>query len=167
MTFFWLGVTFFIWVWVGVGECDLFLAECGWVWLSARFITAHNYSFYTTGVDNFGPLFVKSMFSSDSSTMHKIWVTLYTCASSRALLLDLVPSKSSSHFIKSFKRFVSRRGVPNNVISDGGSNFASVEIQEFMNELGVHWVTNMSLSPWHGGFLNTSLGVQRSYCGNC
>ena len=29
MTFFWLGVTFFIWVWVGVGECDLFLAGVG------------------------------------------------------------------------------------------------------------------------------------------
>ena len=33
-----------------------------------------NYSFYTTGVDNFGPLFVKSMLSSDSSTMHKVSV---------------------------------------------------------------------------------------------
>ena len=42
-TFFWL-------VWVGVGECDLFLTgcgwvwasvgKCGWVWVSARFITA-------------------------------------------------------------------------------------------------------------------------------
>ena len=92
------------------------------------------------------------MFSSDSSTMHKLWVTLYTCASSRALLLDLVPSKSSSDFIKSFKRSISRRGVPNNVISDGGSNFVSVESQEFVNGLGVNWVTNIPLSPWHRGF---------------
>ena len=72
----------------------------------------NNYSFYTTGVDNFGLLFVQSMFSSYSSTMHKVWVTLYTCTSSRGLLLDLVPFKSSSDFIKSFKRFASRRGVP-------------------------------------------------------
>ena len=77
-----------------------------------------NYSFYRTGVNNFGPLFVKSMFSSESS-MHKFWVTLYRCASSRALLLDPVASKSLSDLIKSFKRFVSRRGVPNNVILDG------------------------------------------------
>ena len=69
---------------------------------------------------------------------------LYTC--------DLVPSKSSSDFMKSFKRFVSRRGVPNNLISDGCSNFLLVESQEFMNILGVTWVTNMSLLPWYGGF---------------
>ena len=78
-----------------------------------------NYLFYTTGVDNCGPLFVKSMFSLDSSTMHKVWVILCTCASSRASLLDLVPSKSSPDFIKSFKTFICRRGVPNNVVSEG------------------------------------------------
>ena len=74
-----------------------------------KFHMCDNYSFYTTGVDNFGPLFVKSMFSSDSSTKHNTWVTLYTRASSRALLLDLLPSKSSSDFIKSFKRFSVKR----------------------------------------------------------
>ena len=78
-------------------------------------------------------------------------MTLYTCASGRALLLDLVPSKNWSHFTKSFKRFVSQRAVPNNVILDGGSNFVSVESQEFMNGLSVNWVTNMPLSPWYGG----------------
>ena len=30
----WVGVTFFDWVWVGVGECDIFLAGCGQVWVS-------------------------------------------------------------------------------------------------------------------------------------
>ena len=39
MTFFWLGVgecDLFLAVcgWVWVGECDLFLAMCGWVWVS-------------------------------------------------------------------------------------------------------------------------------------
>ena len=70
--------------------------------LLTKLLMFDKYSLYTTGVDNFGPLFVKSMFSSDISTMHKVWVTLYTCTSSRALLLDLVPSKRSSDFIKSF-----------------------------------------------------------------
>ena len=32
-----MGVTFFGWVWVGVGECDLFLAGCGWAWVSVTF----------------------------------------------------------------------------------------------------------------------------------
>ena len=75
-----------------------------------------------------------------------------------ALLLDVVRSKSLSNFIKSFKRFVSRMGVPNNVISDGGRNFVSVESQEFVNGLGVNWVRNMSLSPWYGFFFFLTLG---------
>ena len=92
-----------------------------------------NYSFYTTGVDNFSPLFIKSMFNSDSYTMHKVWVTLHTFASIRALLLDLGPSRSLSDLFKMFKRFVSQTDVPNNVISDRGSDFVSVESQEFIN----------------------------------
>ena len=76
-------------------------------------------------------------------------MTLYTCASSRALSLHLVASKSSSVFIKSFKRFVNRRCVPNNVVSDGSSNFVLVESQEFISGLGANWVTNMLLSPWY------------------
>ena len=33
-----MSVTFIDWVWMGVGECDHFLAGCGWVWVSVTFI---------------------------------------------------------------------------------------------------------------------------------
>ena len=39
VTFFWPGVGRWGGVWVGVGECDLFKAGCGWVCVSARFVT--------------------------------------------------------------------------------------------------------------------------------
>ena len=32
-----MSVTFFGLAWVGVGECDLFLAWCGWAWVSVTF----------------------------------------------------------------------------------------------------------------------------------
>ena len=35
--------------------------------------------------------------------MHKAWVTLYTCAASRAICLDLTPNMNSVSFIQSFK----------------------------------------------------------------
>ena len=35
----WVSVTFFGWVWANVGECDLFLAGCGWMWVSGLFLT--------------------------------------------------------------------------------------------------------------------------------
>lgn len=97
-----------------------------------------NYSFYTTSVGHFSPLFIKPMFNSDSYSMHKVRVTLYIFASIRALLLDLVPSRSSSDFIKMFKRFVSQRGV--------------------------NWVTNMALSPM---VYERLLRSTKELCGKC
>ena len=85
-------------------------------------------------------------------TLNKVWVTLITCAASRAIILDLVPGLDAHSFIKCFRRFVSRKGCPNFVISDGGKNFVSVETQNFVNNMGVDWRVNLPLAPWHGGF---------------
>ena len=109
--------------------------------------------FDTTGVDNFGPLFVKEVFyEKKDNSMYKAWVTLYTCASTRAILLDLVPRPNSTSFINSFRRMIARRGCPNNIISDNGKNFISVETQSFATNLGIKWDLNLPLAPWHGGF---------------
>ena len=49
-----------------------------------------DFPFTSTGIDYFGPLLVKNIFSSDNSEndLHKVHVVLYTCASSRAVYLD-------------------------------------------------------------------------------
>ena len=111
--------------------------------------------FDTTGVDNFGHLFVKEVFcEKNDDKMYKAWVTLYTCASTRAILLGLVPRPNSTSFINSFRRMIARRGCPNNIISDNGKNFISDETQSFATNLGINWDLNLSLAPWHGGSLN-------------
>ena len=69
-------------------------------------------------------VFVRNIYFVENDTMHKAWVTLYTSAASRAICLGLVPNMNSASFIQSFKRFVSRYGCPDNVISDNGSNFS-------------------------------------------
>ena len=110
-------------------------------------------SFANTGIDNFGPMYVQNIFENgDKQLMHKVWGTLYTCASTRAIILDLVPRMKSDALIRSFKRFISRRGCPSNMISDNGSNFVSDETQNFVSSIGVEWHLNLPLAPWHGGF---------------
>ena len=94
----------------------------------------NDFAFYATGVDNFGPLFAKSIFARDNSTLFKVWVTLYTCAGTSGLMLDVVPHIDSALFI------------------DNGRNFVSNETVDFVNGLGVDWRLNMPLAPWHGGF---------------
>ena len=85
----------------------------------------NDFAFYTTGVGNFGPLFVKSIFAKDSSTLFKVrqFETLYTCAGAREVILDVVPHIDSTLFIKSFKQFVSRQSCPSVMILDNGRNF--------------------------------------------
>ena len=118
-----------------------------------------NYSFYTTCVDNFGPLSVKPMLSSDSSTMYTVSLTLYICGSSQALLLDLVRSKVRQISWKVLRDLLVERVF--HIIS----SWMGVAIL-FMNGLGVNWIINMPLSSWYGWFLNAWLRVQSSYCGN-
>ena len=68
------------------------------------------------------------------------------------MILDVVPRLDASSFIRSIKRFISRRGCPKFIISDGGRNFVSVETQEFVSRLGIDWKFNLPLSPWQGRF---------------
>ena len=45
--------------------------------------------FHTTKIDNFGPLNIFST-KNHNSALFKVWVTLYTCAETRGILLGLV-----------------------------------------------------------------------------
>ena len=75
--------------------------------------------FQHTGVDFAGPLYVKG------SENSKVWLCLYTCCVTRAVHLDIVPYLSTMTFIRSFKRFTSRRGMPSKMVSDNGKTFKS------------------------------------------
>ena len=110
------------------------------------------YPFYATEIDNFGPLFVKNVFNGDSHELYKVWVTLYICAATRGIVLDIVPSINSKSFIESLRCFISHRGCPSHIISGCGRNFVSSQTLSFVNNLGISWHANLPLSPWHGFF---------------
>ena len=54
------------------------------------------HAFSTIGIDNFEPLLVKNVYDIANNEMLKAWVTLYTCASTRNIILDLIPSLSAN-----------------------------------------------------------------------
>jgi hypothetical protein len=76
--------------------------------------------FTYTGIDFAGPLFVKS---NEYEIGGKVWLCLYTCCVTRAIHLDLLHNMSFDFFIRSFKRFVNRRGLPRRIISDNAKTF--------------------------------------------
>ena len=76
---------------------------------------------------------------------------MYTCASSRGVILDLVPDTSSKEFISSLKRFIARRGCPQEILSDNGGAFLAKETQVFAAERNVKWSFSLAKAPWYGG----------------
>ena len=55
--------------------------------------------------------------------MQKIHMVIFTCGVSRALHLDIVTDLTAEAFIRNFRRFTARRGVPREVKSDNGKTF--------------------------------------------
>ena len=57
---------------------------------------------------------------------------LFTCATTRAVHLDLVPDAGSYEFTLCMKRFISRRGIPKLFISDNAKWFMGPEVKDFL-----------------------------------
>ena len=72
---------------------------------------------YFTGVDYFGPLYVKQ-----GRKLVKRYGCLSTCLTMRAVLVEMAPDLSSSLFIYALRRFIGRRGKPRKIFSDSGTN---------------------------------------------
>ena len=123
--------------------------------------TQDSRAFVVTGIDNFGPIHVKDVYSRRSRT-YKSWATLYTCASSRAIVLDLVTQPSAPEFHASFRRFIARRGCPDHVITDNGSNFTAKDTQRFATDRNITWHLNVPLAPWYGGFFERIIKIVKS-----
>ena len=50
----------------------------------------------------------------------KVWIYLCTCCVARAVHLDLVTDLTTPSFLRNFRRFVARRGLPVQMLSENG-----------------------------------------------
>ena len=130
--------------------------------------------FSYTGVDYLGPLFVRNEEAKES---HKVWVCLFTCAVIRAIHLEVVHNLSSEQFLLCLRRFISRFGKPQKVISDNAKTFklsssvldklwrqtiTSTEVQEYSASEGIQWQFIIEFAPWMGGFYERLVGTVKS-----
>ena len=117
--------------------------------------------FTNTGIDFAGPLFCRER---GSERAYKSYIALYTCASSRAIHLELVPSLSSISFMNSLIRFISTRGIPHIIISDNAKTFKKTAedlncmitrspTKEYVENKKITWLFYLEKSPWWGGFI--------------
>ncbi|CAC5421233.1 unnamed protein product [Mytilus coruscus] len=125
--------------------------------------------FTYTGVDYFGPIFVKS-----DTGSKKVWVCLYTCLVVRVIHMELMQDMSAEEFLLGFRRFITRWGSPKPINSDNGSQFklasntleeawngvtVDSDVQTYMANEGIQWQFIVELAPWMGGFYERLIGI--------
>ncbi|GBP61414.1 hypothetical protein EVAR_37946_1 [Eumeta japonica] len=93
---------------------------------------------YAHRVDYFGPLEVTV-----GRRREKRWAALFTCLTTRAVHMEVASSLSADSMIMALRRFMARRGQPDTLYSDHGTNFvgaaaelsrARLEIEERMSD---------------------------------
>ena len=107
------------------------------------------------------------MFVRSGNTQQKVWICLFTCLVTRAVHLELLRDMSTEEFLLGFRRFVSQRGCPVEIISDNSLTFKtadsalsliwktvtmSKEVQNHVSNKGIQWKFIVELAPWMGGF---------------
>jgi hypothetical protein len=116
--------------------------------------------FTFVGVDYFCPMNVKHR-----RVTVKQYGCLFTCLTTRAVHIEVAHSLDSDSFLMALQRFMARRGKPQKIFSDNGSNFVAAE-KEFAQEIkginstkvrnemlieAIEWSFNPPHAPHMGG----------------
>ena len=121
-------------------------------------------TFVCVGVDYAGPMLIKSG-PVRKPVLRKSYVAVFVCFATKAVHLELVSDLTTSAFIATLRRFIGRRGIPNTIWSDHGTNFVgaereikellrnqgSVAIGEFCSSQNINWRFAPEHAPHFGG----------------
>ena len=75
-------------------------------------------AFTRTGQDYLGPMIIKT-----SERQRKVWVCLFTHMVTHAIHLELLQDMSAEEFLLGFRRFISQRGSPIEIINNNALQF--------------------------------------------
>ena len=133
-------------------------------------VTPDKPPFTFVGVDCFGPFTIKR-----GRSLVKRYGVLFTCLTMRAVHIEVVHSLDTSSFMNALRRFIARRGQPEIIRSDNGTNFVSAEkeisnaindwnqetIHQFLLLQNVKWLFNPPAGSHHGGIWERCIRTAR------
>jgi len=129
-------------------------------------LAIHQPPFTHTGIDYFGPILIKKHRKTRSTQAEiKRYGALFTCLTTRAVHLEVAGDMSTDSFLLTLRRFIARRGKPQTIYSDNGTNFVGAEVElkkalkllnqsnvnNYLLERNIKWKFNPPSSPWMGG----------------
>ena len=100
--------------------------------------------FTVTGIDFTGALYIRA-----PEGENKVYICLFTCASTRAVHLEVVTDLSEETFLQAFCRFSSRKSLPRIVLSDNASTFMHVSCGGSQGAVWIHCSTGKSRQSRH------------------
>lgn len=120
------------------------------------------YPFQVIGVDFTGPVYVVTK----EGHCNKSYIALFTCATMRAVHIELVEDMTTDSFLRAFRRFVSRRGMCSVIYSDNALTFKKAskllkqyheimkgkKFQNYLLDNKIEWKFIVERAPWWGGF---------------
>ncbi|KAA5784357.1 transposase family protein, partial [Pseudomonas aeruginosa] len=122
--------------------------------------------FSGVGTDFAGPFMIKAS-RLRNVRLIKAYLCVFVCLSTKAVHLEVVADLTTEAFIASLDRFVSRRGLPELIRSDNGTNFVGadrylrdvvnflnnnqVDIETALSRRGIRWTFSPPGCPHWGG----------------
>lgn len=129
-------------------------------------------AFQRTGVDYAGPIFIRTT-KGRGHKAHKGFIAVFVCLGTRAAHLEAVLDYTTEAFLATFRRFVSRRDLCQEVLSNCGTNFigACRELRQLFSAAsadgrriaqavasdGIRWKFNPPAAPHFGGLWETAV----------
>jgi len=126
--------------------------------------------FAVTGIVFAGPLYIKV-----GSNMRQGYIALFTCATTRAVHLELCTDMTTDKFLLAFQRFVGRRGLPHTVYTDNTRTFHAnnkhlaplwtslfaAKIHQFLAQNTITWRFIAPRAAWWGGWWDRMIGTTK------
>ena len=100
-------------------------------------LTPFKPSFYFSGVDYFGPFYVKQ----GRSTV-KRYGCLFTCLNMRAVHIEVAADLTTNSFINALQRFIGRRGQPRAIFREAVRGMSNQKIHQFLLRRQIEWHFN-------------------------
>lgn len=126
--------------------------------------------FDVTGIDFAGPLYSRT-----NHITKKCYIVLFTCATTRALHLELSGDMTTDKFLLALQRFIGRRGIPHTIYSDNAQTFhaankeltnlwpaiSAEKVHQYLAHHTIVWKFIAPRAAWWGGWWERMIGTTK------